>query len=52
MTEVELLAFFKALADPSRLRLVGLLARAPAHVEDLACQRGRGVGTGTAVVRS
>ncbi len=36
MTEAELLAFFKALADANRLRIVGLLARAPASVEELA----------------
>lgn len=32
----ELLAFFKALADANRLRIVGLLAQAPASVEALA----------------
>jgi len=32
----ELLEFFKALADTSRLRIVGLLARAPQTVEQLA----------------
>ncbi|MCB9688981.1 MAG: metalloregulator ArsR/SmtB family transcription factor [Alphaproteobacteria bacterium] len=32
----ELLAFFKALADANRLRIVGLLAQAPASVEELA----------------
>ncbi len=35
-TEVELLDFFKALADPSRLKIVGLLARQPSTVEQLA----------------
>jgi biotin operon repressor len=34
--EVELLDFFKALADPSRLKIVGLLARQPCTVEQLA----------------
>lgn len=32
----ELLDFFKALADPSRLKIVGLLARRPCTVEELA----------------
>ncbi len=32
----ELLAFFKALADANRLKIVGLLAREPCTVEDLA----------------
>lgn len=32
----ELLSFFKALADASRLRIVGLLAREPHTVEELA----------------
>jgi len=32
----ELLDFFKALADPSRLKIVGLLARQPCTVEQLA----------------
>lgn len=37
MTETEpLLSFFKALADASRLRIVGLLARKPHSVEELA----------------
>lgn len=38
MTEIdtELLSFFKALADASRLRIVGLLARRPHTVEELA----------------
>jgi len=35
-TEVELLDFFKALSDPSRLKIVGLLARQPCTVEQLA----------------
>jgi len=33
-----LLAFFKALADPSRLRIVGLLSRVSMTVEDLAAE--------------
>ena len=32
----ELLAFFKALADPNRLKIMGLLARQPQSVEQLA----------------
>lgn len=32
----ELVSFFKALADPSRLKIVGLLARQPYSVEELA----------------
>jgi ArsR family transcriptional regulator len=35
-TDSELLAFFKALADGSRLQIVGLLARKPHTVEELA----------------
>lgn len=35
-THAELLSFFKALADASRLRIVGLLARKPHTVEELA----------------
>src|SRR5678816_2819190 len=35
-TNAELLAFFKALADGSRLQIVGLLARKPHTVEELA----------------
>ena len=35
-SETELLDFFKALADPSRLKIVGLLARQPCTVEQLA----------------
>jgi biotin operon repressor len=34
--ENELVDFFKALADPSRLKIVGLLARKPCTVEELA----------------
>ena len=32
----ELVNFFKALADPSRLKIVGLLAQQPYSVEELA----------------
>ncbi len=32
----ELVAFFKALADANRLKIVGLLARQPYSVEELA----------------
>jgi DNA-binding transcriptional ArsR family regulator len=39
MTET-LLAFFKALADESRLRIVGLLANGERSVQDLAAQLG------------
>jgi predicted transcriptional regulator len=35
-TDSELLSFFKALADASRLQIVGLLARKPYTVEELA----------------
>ncbi len=36
MEHSELITFFKALADPSRLRVVGLLAHRPHSVEELA----------------
>ncbi len=35
-TSTELLAFFKALADANRLKIVGLLAREPLSVEQIA----------------
>ena len=35
-----LLAFFKTLADESRLRILGQLAQAPAGVEELAAMLG------------
>lgn len=35
-TEIELLDFFKALAEPKRLKIVGILARQPYSVEELA----------------
>jgi biotin operon repressor len=38
--DLELLDFFKALADPSRLKIVGLLARQPYSVEQLAAMLG------------
>ena len=41
----ELLAFFKALADPSRLKLVGLLAQQSYTVEQLAAMLNLGVST-------
>ena len=41
----ELLAFFKALADQNRLIIVGLLARRPYSVEDLAEAVGLSVST-------
>lgn len=41
----ELLAFFKALADENRLKLVGLLAQAPTSVEKLAGALGLSVST-------
>ena len=41
----ELLAFFKALADANRLKLVGLLAHAPQTVEQLAAALGVGSST-------
>ena len=39
----ELLVFFKALADPSRLKLVGLLAQQSYTVEQLAAMLNLGV---------
>jgi len=41
----ELLAFFKALADPSRLKLVGLLAQQSYTVEQLSAMLNLGVST-------
>lgn len=41
----ELLGFFRALADPSRLRIVGLLARSPQNVGELAAALGLSAGT-------
>ncbi len=41
----ELLAFFKALADANRLRVVGLLAHGPRTVEQLAAALGVGSST-------
>lgn len=41
----EVLEIFKALADPSRLKIVGLLARKPAAVEELADNLGLGAST-------
>ncbi len=41
----ELLAFFKALADANRLRVVGLLAHGPHTVEQLAAALGVGSST-------
>lgn len=35
-TEIELLDFFKALAEPKRLKIAGILAQAPHAVEELA----------------
>ncbi len=40
-----LLAFFKALADENRLKIVGLLAQQPSSVENLADTLGLGVST-------
>ncbi|MFO7545102.1 MAG: metalloregulator ArsR/SmtB family transcription factor [Trueperaceae bacterium] len=40
-----LLAFFRALADPNRLRIVGLLAQESRTVEDLAAALGTSNGT-------
>jgi predicted transcriptional regulator len=48
MTEIqndELLEFFKALSDPNRLKIVGLLARHPHNVQQLAEDLGLGVST-------
>ncbi len=45
-TDVEdLLQFFKALADPNRLRIIGLLASRPHTVEELAAILNLGVST-------
>ena len=41
----ELLAFFKALADENRLKIIGLLAQRPYSVEKLAEALGLGVST-------
>lgn len=41
----ELLVFFKALADESRLKIIGLLAQQPYSVEKLAEALGLGVST-------
>ena len=41
----ELLAFFRALADPSRLKIVGLLAQQPYPVEQLSAIVGLGEST-------
>jgi predicted transcriptional regulator len=41
----ELLAFFKALADANRLKIVGLLARQPYTVEQLSAMLGLGAST-------
>lgn len=41
----ELLAFFKALADENRLKIIGLLAQQPYSVEKLADALGLGVST-------
>lgn len=41
----ELLTFFKSLAEPNRLRIVGLLAVRPYAVEELAESLGLGVST-------
>ena len=41
----ELLAFFKALADQNRLKIIGLLAQRPYSVEKLAEALGLGVST-------
>ena len=41
----ELLAFFKALSDGNRLKIIGLLAQRPYSVEELADALGLGVST-------
>jgi predicted transcriptional regulator len=41
----DLLDFFKALADPNRLKIVGLLAQRPHTVEELAAALGVGAST-------
>lgn len=44
-TNEELLAFFKALADPNRLKILGLLAAKPHSVEELAAALNLGAST-------
>lgn len=41
----ELLAFFRALSDPNRLKIIGLLTRQSANVEELSSMLGIGVST-------
>jgi DNA-binding MarR family transcriptional regulator len=41
----ELLGFFRAMADPSRLKIVGLLAQKPCAVEQLSAMLGLGKST-------
>jgi predicted transcriptional regulator len=48
MTEIqsqELLEFFKALSDANRLKIIGILAKQPRNVEQLAEDLGLGVST-------
>jgi predicted transcriptional regulator len=44
-TNEELLAFFKALSDPNRLKILGLLAAHPYSVEELAAALNLGAST-------
>jgi predicted transcriptional regulator len=44
-TNEELLAFFKALSDPNRLKILGLLATRPHSVEELAAALNLGAST-------
>lgn len=43
--EIELVAFFKALADENRLKIIGLLAQQPRSVENLAAAVGLSMST-------
>lgn len=43
--ENELLAFFKALADENRLKIIGVLAQKPSSVENIAAQIGLSMST-------
>ena len=45
MEENDLLAFFKAMADANRLKIVGLLVRQPYTVEQIAAMLGLGAST-------
>lgn len=42
---IELLTFFKALADENRLKIIGVLAQKPSSVENIAAQLGLSMST-------